>query len=143
MPLALSVWIRNCLSIFCVTTLRLLCSVCLASQSKGLHFSSALEADFGFSGKAPRWVLRINTAGSLWLQKGGAVSPFFTLLLYVNIKLPMSLLQQVSRQWLMYLLAVCNRIILAAHRGNKVAETKKTRLRGSSHASSSVRLMSG
>lgn len=74
MPPALSVWIRNCLSIFCVTTLRLLCSVCLASQSKGFHFSSALEADLGFSGKAPRWVLRTNTAGSLWLQKGGAVS---------------------------------------------------------------------
>lgn len=51
--------------------------VCASTHNqRGFDFSSALEADFGFSGKAACWVLGVNTAGSSWLKRGGAVSLF-------------------------------------------------------------------
>ena len=66
-------------------------AVCASQNRKGgsiVFFPSALETNFGFSGKAPRWALPKNTAGGCWLEKAGAVSPFLTLLLMPILSCP-------------------------------------------------------
>lgn len=91
-----SVWIRNCLSIFFVTTLRLPSGVPHLTIKGVPLFTCFRDGFWLFRKRAPCWVLHITTAGSLWLDIGWSSRSLSILSLMSMLNRPVSL-QQVSK----------------------------------------------